>query len=129
MWEQIRDNRVKSVILVAAMAGVLLALGYFIGLAFFGSEIAGLVIALIIWVIMSLVAYFEGDSIFLSISKARKIERDDHPRLYNIVEEMKIASGMERMPDIYIIDDPALNAFATGRDPTKAAIAVTSGLL
>jgi heat shock protein HtpX len=63
------------------------------------------------------------------MSKARKIKRDDYPRLYNIVEEMKIASGLERIPDIYIIDDPALNAFATGRDTKQSAIAVTSGLL
>ncbi|MFO8101545.1 MAG: M48 family metallopeptidase [Dehalococcoidia bacterium] len=129
MWEQIRANRIKSVMLVAAMAGVLLAIGFFIGMAFLGSALAGLIIALVIWGIMSLVAYFQGDNIFLSISRARKIERDDHPRLYNIVEEMKIASGLPHMPDIYIIDDPALNAFATGRNPEKAAVAVTSGLL
>lgn len=129
MWEQIRANRTKSFVLVGAMAAVLLGIGYIIGMAFFGSPIAGLVIAFIIWGVMSLVAYFEGDNIFLSISRARKIERDDHPRLYNIVEEMKIASGLEYMPSIYIIDDPAMNAFATGRDPKKAAVAVTSGLL
>ena len=129
MWEQIRANRNKSIFLVAAMAGVLLAIGYFIGLAFLGSPTAGLIIALIIWGIMSLVAYFQGDNIFLALSKARKIERDDHPRLYNTVEEMKIASGLEYMPDIYIIDEPAMNAFATGRDPKRAAVAVTSGLL
>ncbi len=129
MWEQIRANRIKSIFLVAAMAFVLLGIGYFIGLAFFGSPIGGLIIALMIWGIMSLVAYFEGDNIFLSLSKAKKIERDDHPRLYNVVEEMKIASGMAHMPAIYIIDDPAMNAFATGRKPEKAAVAITSGLL
>lgn len=129
MWEQIRANRTKSFVLVGAMAAVLLGIGYIIGMAFFGSPTGGLFIALIIWGVMSLVAYFEGDNIFLSISRAKKIERDDHPRLYNIVEEMKIASGMEYMPSIYIIDDPAMNAFATGRDPKKAAVAVTSGLL
>ena len=129
MWEQIRSNRIKSIVLVAAMACVLLVIGYFIGLAFFGSAIGGLIVALIIWGIMSLIAYFEGDSIFLTLSRAQKIERDDHPRLYNVVEEMKIASGLEQMPAIYIIDDPAMNAFATGRDPKKASVAVTSGLL
>jgi heat shock protein HtpX len=63
------------------------------------------------------------------MSRAIKISPDDHPRLYNVVEEMKIASGLEKMPDVYIIDDPALNAFATGRDPSKASVAITSGLL
>ncbi|PIU56932.1 MAG: peptidase M28 [Chloroflexi bacterium CG07_land_8_20_14_0_80_51_10] len=129
MWEQIRANRIRSVILVVAMAVLLLVLGYFLGVALFNSPTAGLVIALVIWLVMTLVGYFQGDSIFLALSKAKKIERDDHPRLYNIVEEMKIASGLEHMPDIYIIDDPAMNAFATGRDPKRASVAVTSGLL
>jgi heat shock protein HtpX len=128
MWEQIRSNEIRSAVLVVAMGALLLLLGYAIGYVF-GSPIAGLVIALIVWGIMYLIAYFQGDSILLSVSHARKITRDDHSRLYNVVEEMKIASGLEKMPDIYIIDDPALNAFATGRSPDKASVAVTSGLL
>ena len=129
MWEQIRFNQIRSAILVAAMAVLLLVIGYFLGLVFLNSAIAGLIIALVIWMVMNLIAFFQGDNIFLALSKARKIERDDHPRLFNIVEEMRIASGLEKMPDIYIIDDPALNAFAAGRDPKRASIAVTSGLL
>jgi len=129
MWEQIRSNQIRSAILVAGMGVLLLLLGYFLGLYFFDSAIAGLIIALIVWALMNLVAYFQGDSILLAMAAAKKITRDDHPRLYNLVEEMKIASGLERMPDIYIIDDPAQNAFATGRSPDKASVAVTSGLL
>ncbi len=129
MWEQIRSNQIRSTILTIAMGILLLAIGYFIGKYFMGSGTGGLIIALIVWAIMSLVAYFQGDGIFLALARARKIGPDDHPRLYNVVEEMKIASGLEKMPDIYIIDDPALNAFATGRKPDKAAVAVTSGLL
>jgi len=110
------------------MGALLILIGYFLGL-YFGSAVGGLVIAILIWAILSLVAYFQGDSILLSMSRAKKIKRDDHPRLYNVVEEMKIASGLEKMPDIYIIDDPALNAFATGRDPNRASVAITSGLL
>jgi heat shock protein HtpX len=110
--------------------GVLLVLiGYFLGLYFFDNATAGLAIAILVWVVLSLIAYFQGDSILLGMSRAKKISRDDHPRLYNVVEEMKIASGLEKMPDIYIIDDPTLNAFATGRDPNKASVAITSGLL
>jgi len=108
---------------------LLLLVGYFLGLYFFGSGIGGLIIALVVWGVMSLFAFFQGDNILLALSRAKKISRDDHPRLYNVVEEMKIASGLEKMPDIYIIDDPALNAFATGRDPNRAAVAITSGLL
>ena len=73
-------------------------------------------------------AFFSGDSILLSLSKAKKIGPKDYPRLYNVVEEMKIASGLEKMPDVYIIDDKAMNAFATGRDPNKASVAITTGL-
>ena len=129
MWEQISSNRRRSVALTIGIGAILLLVGYLIGLYFFGNGYAGLVIALIIWGIMNLVAIFQGDSILLSISKAKKIRKSDHPRLYNIVEEMQIASGLEKMPDIYIIDDPALNAFATGRDPKRASVAITSGLL
>ena len=111
------------------MGALLLLIGYFLGLYFLDSAIGGLLIALIVWAIMTLIAYFQGDSILLGISQARKIGPDDHPRLYNVVEEMKIASGLEKMPDVYIIDDPAMNAFATGRSIDKASVAVTSGLL
>jgi len=129
MWEQIRSNQTRSAILVVWMGVLLLLLGYFLGLYFFGSGTGGLIFALILWVIMSLIAYFQGDNILLAMSRARKISHDDHPRLYNIVEEMKIASGLETMPSIYIVDDPAMNAFATGRDSKKASVTVTSGLL
>jgi len=129
MWEQIRSNQTRSAILVAGMGVLLLLVGYFLGLYFFDSGIGGLIIALVVWGVMNLVAFFQGDNILLRLSRAKKISRDDHPRLYNVVEEMKIASGLEKMPDIYIIDDPGLNAFATGRDPNKAAVAITSGLL
>jgi heat shock protein HtpX len=129
MWEQIRSNQVRSVILIALIAGLLLALGYFLGLFFFDSAVGGLVIALVVWAIMSLIAYFQGDSILLGMAKARKIGPDDAPRLYNVVEEMKIASGLPKMPDVYIIDDPAINAFATGREPNRASVAITTGLL
>jgi len=111
------------------MGALLILIGYFLGLYFFDSATAGLVIAILVWAILSLVGYFQGDSLLLSMSRAKKIRRDDHPRLYNVVEEMKIASGLEKIPDIYIIDDPALNAFATGRDPNRASVAITSGLL
>lgn len=129
MWEQIRSNQTRTVILVVVMGLLLLLIGYFLGEAIFGSGIGGLVVAILIWVVMNLFAYFQGDSMILSISRARKISPDDHPRLYNVVEEMRIASGLPKVPDIYIIDDASLNAFAVGRDPSRASVAITSGLL
>lgn len=129
MWEQIRSNRTRSVVLVAVMGAFLLLLGWLLGYAIAANGIAGLVVALIIFGLLNLVAYFQGDSILLSVAGARKIRREDHPRLWNVVEEMQIASGLPKMPDVYIIDDPALNAFATGRDMNHASVAITSGLL
>ena len=130
MWEQINRNKRNSVILVVVMAFVLFAIGYFVGELFYpGYGIYGLLIGFVIWVLQLLISYFYGDKIFLGISKARKISRDMHPTLYNVVEEMKIASRLSHIPDVYIIDDPALNAFATGRKPENSAVAVTSGLL
>ncbi len=129
MWHQIRFNRNRSIMLAIGMGLLLLMVGYLLGLAFADDGTLGLIIALIVWAIMNLIGYFQGDSILLAMSNAKKIEKSDHPRLYNIVEEMKIASGLEHMPDVYIVDDPAMNAFATGRDSKKTSVAVTSGLL
>jgi len=128
MWEQIRSNQLRSAMLVVIMGILLLLVGYFLGLYFFNSALGGLAIAAVIWAFMGLIAFFQGDSILLGVSGARKIEKADDPRLYNVVEEMSIASGLPKVPDVYIINDPALNAFATGRDPNKAAVAITSGL-
>jgi len=129
MWEQIRSNVTRSIFIIVLMGALLLAIGYFIGFYLIGSAVAGLVIALIIWIIMSLVGYFQGGSILLGVSGARKISKQDYPQLFDVIEEMKIASNLPAMPDIYIIDDQALNAFSTGRDPAHASVAITSGLL
>ncbi len=129
MWEQIKSNQIRSTLLVVLMGAVLLLLGYFLGVLLLDNYVAGLIIALLVWGIMTMVAFTQGDNIVLSMAGARKIGPKDHPRLYNIVEEMKIASGLERMPDVYIIDDPALNAFATGRSKDHTAVAITTGLL
>ncbi len=131
MWEQIAANRRKSAFLVILMAMLLAALGYFLGEYFVGKGggLGGVVLALVVWLVMTLVAYFQGDRIYLSMSGAQKVEKEDLPVLFNVVEEMTLAAGLPRMPDVYVIDDPAPNAFATGRKMETAAVAVTSGLL
>ncbi len=130
MWEQIRANQRNAAMLVVLMAGFMFLMGFALGELFSpGGGLFGLGIAFVIWIVLSLVSYFSGDSIFLAMSRAHKIKPSDHRTLYNIVEEMKIASGLPRMPDIYIIDDPAPNAFATGKGPETASVAVTTGLL
>lgn len=131
MWELIRTNKRDSVLLMTLMAGVLLALGLIIGMAVLGIEgaLVGLGIAAVVWLVLTLVSFSSGDQILLAASGARAVTHDVHPQLFNIVEEMKIAAGLPAMPKIYIINDPAPNAFATGRSPQSASIAVTAGLL
>ncbi|MBN1296781.1 M48 family metallopeptidase [bacterium] len=129
MWEIARSNKRKSVIFVFLMALLLVLMGGVFGEHFAQSAETGLLVAFVIWVILSIIAYFQGRNVFLAVSGAHKIRKEDHPRLFNIVEEMTIASLLPAIPEIYIIDDPAPNAFAVGRKPDSAAVAVTSGLL
>jgi heat shock protein HtpX len=109
----------------------LVLLGYLVGSVFFAPNggLAGIGIAVVLWSVMSLVSYFSGDSILLALSGAREVTPDVHPQLFNVVEEMKIAANLPAMPKVYIIDERAPNAFATGVKPEKCAIAVTAGLL
>ncbi|UCG58978.1 MAG: M48 family metallopeptidase, partial [Phycisphaerales bacterium] len=131
MWELIRANKRNSIVLMALMAVVLLLLGFVIGLGFFGPEggLFGLLIATVVWLVLALISFSSGDQILLASSKARLVTHNDHPQLFNVVEEMKIAAGLPAMPKVYIIADPAPNAFATGRKPETASVAVTAGLL
>jgi len=131
MWELIRANKRNSILLMMLMAVVLLVLGFVIGLGFFGPDggFFGLMIATVVWLILALISFSSGDQILLAASKAKPVTHDVHPQLFNIVEEMKIAAGLPAMPKVYIISDPAPNAFATGRSPQSASVAVTAGLL
>lgn len=130
MWELIRANRRRAAALVVLMAALMLGVGYAVGeLAAPGAGIFGLVAAFVIWLVMTLASYFSGDRILLAASGARRIQKEDHPVLWNVVEEMCIASGLSTPPEIYIIDEEAPNAFATGRSPERSAVAVTAGLL
>ena len=130
MWELIRANKRNSIVLLVLMAACLMLLGSIIGLAFFPPNgwLFGLIIATVIWLILTAVSFSSGDQIFLAASKAKPVTHDVHPQLFNVVEEMKIAAGLP-MPKVYIIADPAPNAFATGRKPETASVAVTAGLL
>ena len=112
------------------MAAVLIGLGFVIGLVFFGPNggFFGLIIATAIWLILTMVSFSSGDQILLASSRARPVTHDVHPQLFNVVEEMSISAGLP-MPKVYIIADPAPNAFATGRNPQTASVAVTAGLL
>lgn len=129
MWELIRANKRNSIVLMVTMAVVLMLLGYIIGLVAAGPKGGpfGVIIATAVYLLLALVSFSSGDQILLAASRAVPITHDVHPQLFNIVEEMKIAAGLPAMPKIYIINDPAPNAFATGRTPKSASVAVTAG--
>ncbi len=130
MFELIRANKRNSIVLMIVMAVVLLGLGYVIGYAIAPQAApVGMLVAALIWGVMALVSLSSGDQILLSASKAKPVTKNVHPMLFNVVEEMTIAAGMRKMPKVYIINDPAPNAFATGRKPENASVAVTAGLL
>jgi heat shock protein HtpX len=132
MWELIRANQRRSAVLITTMALVLIALGVTGGMLLTGGGegiVVGLILALIIWGIMMMVYFTAGESILLNSVNAKQIQKADFPRLFNIVEEMSIASGLGYMPRVFVIDDPAPNAFAVGRKPETSAVAVTTGLL
>ena len=107
MWELIAANRRKSILLFVGMAVLLVALGYFIGEATMGEGggSIGIIIAAGVWVIMSAASVFGGPELILKMSRAREVTPDVHPQLFNVVEEMKIASGLPKMPKVYIIDE------------------------
>src|SRR5579862_4298539 len=131
MWEAIESNRRRSRWIVAGMGTLLVALGALIGNAIAPRTgvVFGLGAALFVWLLLWTVAVFQGDQIMLSIAGAQKIEKADAPQLFNVVEEMVIASGLGKMPDLYVIPDDRPNAFAAGRKAETRVVCVTSGLL
>lgn len=127
MYDAIAANRRNTFLLIAVMTAVLMLVGYAFGL-YLGLGEGGVIIAAIVAALWIGISYFHGDSILLAASRAREIQKADHPQLFNVVEELTIAAGLP-MPKIYIIEDSAPNAFATGRDPQNASVAITRGLL
>jgi heat shock protein HtpX len=129
--ERIAVNRRNSLLLILVFLVFVAVFGYVIGYAWIGDPtgaLFGLALAFVIGIISGLATYYGGARLVLAASRAREITHDDAPVLFNVVEEMAIAAGLP-MPRVYIIEDSAPNAFATGRDPEHASVAVTSGLL
>src|SRR3712207_5876397 len=117
--DRIGVNRRNSLFLIIVFLAFALILGYVIGYAWIGDPagaLIGLVVAFALGTISGLVSYYAGDKMVLAASRATEIKHEDAPRLFNVVEEMTIAGGLP-MPKVYIIQDTAPNAFATGRDP------------
>ena len=128
---QIAANRRNSFLLTLLVVILFALLGFSIGYAISGDVVGAFVamgIALAAGVLIGAGSYFSGDSLVLAASGAKAVDESSAPQLMNVVREMALAANVP-MPKVYVIDDTAPNAFATGRDPEHASVAITTGLL
>ncbi len=128
MYSQIDSNKQKSVFLLMLATALVLALGYIFDRANGGDGYGGLILGIIISLITTSVSYFHGDKIALSVAGAQPIAKEENRYVYNMVENLCITAGLP-VPKIYIMNDPSINAFATGRKPELASIAITTGAI
>lgn len=127
MYKAVAANKRNTVIIMAVFIGLVGAVGWAVSYYFYGnSSIAGWIIAGA--AVYALIQYFAASKLAVMTTGAHEIEKKDNPRLYRIVENLAITTGIPT-PKVYIIDDPAPNAFATGRDPKHAIVAATTGIL
>jgi len=127
MFELVRSNKRRSALLVGGFVVIVVVIGAFIGyIAGFGPW--GLAVAIVVSAALAFASYWKSDAVALAVSRAKPADPEAYKRLHNLVEGLCIASGLPK-PGVYVIEDPAPNAFATGRNPQHAAIAVTTGLL
>ncbi|HOX40796.1 MAG TPA: M48 family metalloprotease, partial [bacterium] len=126
MWTQVDSNKRRSVVLMLLFVVIVIALGWLFSYVYDSPLI--LFIAVAIALVQAMLSYYSGDKIVLATTGAKEIKKQDNPTLWNTVENLAITAGLP-MPKVYIISDPAPNAFATGRDPEHASVAVTTGLL
>jgi heat shock protein HtpX len=127
MFELIKANKRRSALLILGFVVVVSLVGAAFGLVF-GAGPTGMIVALVFSGAMAFFSYWKADAIALAVSRAKPADPEQYQRLHNLVEGLCIAGGLPK-PRVYIVDDPAPNAFATGRNPKHAAIAVTTGLL
>jgi heat shock protein HtpX len=127
MFELIRANKRRSTLLIVCFVGLLTLVGLAVG-QLIGNGVGGTVVALVVSGGVAFLSYWKADAIALAVSRATPADPQQYQRLHNLVEGLCIAAGLPK-PRVYVVDDPAPNAFATGRNPKHAAIAVTTGLL
>lgn len=126
LYTQVASNRQKTVLYLSFYVALILVLGYV--LSWYFNDSAILLIAAVISIVQGLVSFYASDSIALAASQAQPLDQKEYPEVYKLVENLSITAGLP-MPRLFFIDDTAINAFATGRDPQHAAIAVTRGAL
>lgn len=128
MYKAIAANRRRTWLVMALFLVIIGVLGWAVSLFYGHGSYQYTITALVIGIAYALFEYFAAARIALAVNGAREIQKKDDPRYYRKVENLSIAAGLP-MPKVYIMDDPAPNAFATGRDPNHAAVCATSGLL
>ena len=126
MYKERSRNIRKTWLLFTAFFVLVIGIGWIFGFLYDSPII--LYIAVIFSVVMSFISYWYSDKIVLRMTRAKPVEKRDNPELYNIVENLVITAGLP-MPKLYFVDEAAPNAFATGRDPKHAVVAVTRGLM
>ncbi|MEX2292167.1 MAG: M48 family metallopeptidase [Acidimicrobiales bacterium] len=127
MYDQVAQNKRRSILLIVAFVLLVVAVGAALNLVIQGGP-ALMVLAVVFAGGSAALSYWKSDAIALAVSRARPASEEEFPRLHNLVEGLCIAGGLPK-PRIYVVDDPSPNAFATGRNPKHAAIVVTTGLL
>ena len=127
MFQQIRGNKIKSIAIISLFIILIGVLGAVIGLIY-NNVYFGMIIAIIFALFYSLIAYKSGQNMVLKMTGARPVTKTEYPYLFHTVEGLSLAAGIPT-PKAYVIDDSALNAFATGRNPENSVIVVTTGLL
>jgi len=127
MYSQIDSNKRRTNVLVLIFVLFVIGIGWFLN-AYMGYGYGSVVLAVAISMAMTLISYYKGDAIALASTGAKEIAKEDNAYVYRMVENLTITAGTP-MPKVYIIDSPALNAFATGRDPQHASIALTTGIV
>ncbi len=130
VYSHIDQNKRATVVVMSVFIIMISFIGWFFGEFYFdGSGASFIGMALIVSGITSFISYYNSDKIVLAISGAHEVKREQAPDLHNLVENMCIAAGLKKIPRIYMINDTAPNAFATGRDPDHAVICFTSGIV
>lgn len=127
MYNAIAANKRNTILVMAAFVGIIGAIAWVVSYLY-GGNISIFYITLVVAAVYALIQYFAASRLAVAMTGARQIEKRDNPRLYRMVENLAIATGMPT-PKVYVIDDPAPNAFATGRDPQHAIVAATTGLM
>jgi len=126
MYKAIAANKRNTVIIIGLFVALLTAVAVWWG--YYSGNGSSAIMIVVFVALYTLFQYFMAGRLAVAMSGASQIEKKDHPRLWNTVENLAISQGMP-MPKVYIINDPAPNAFATGRDPKHAIVAATTGLL